>query len=76
MYKMCHGYLEGHWEEYLIPNNERRTRGSHQFKSRIPRATKDIFKCSFFPRTISEWNQLPVETVNAKSIDSFKNSLF
>ena len=56
MYKMCHGYLhvDGNWEEYLISNNERRTRGSHQFKFRIPKATKNIFKSSFLPRTISE----------------------
>ena len=76
MYIMCHGYLDGNWEESLIPNNERTTRGSHQFKLRTPKETKNIFKSSFFLRTISvEWNQLPAETVTAKSVDSFKNSL-
>ena len=74
MYKMCHGYLhvDGNWEEYLISNNERRTRGSHQFKFRIPKATKNIFKSSFSPKTISEWYQLPAETVTAKSVDFLK----
>ena len=45
----------------LKPNNERRTSGSHAFKFAVPRAKKDMFKFSFFPRTINEWNSLPEE---------------
>ena len=45
---------------------------SHAFKFVVPRAKKDIVKFSFFPRTINEWNSLPEDIVNSKSVDSFK----
>ena len=37
---------------------------------------KDCFKYSFFPRTIPEWNQLPLDVIHADSLDSFKNLLY
>ena len=61
MYKMCHGF--GTWGDYLIPNRERRTQESHDFKFIVPKGHKDIFRFSFFPRTITEWNNLSKETV-------------
>jgi hypothetical protein len=37
---------------YLLGNNETRTRGSgHSYKYQVPKTTKDVFKFSFFPRT-------------------------
>ena len=59
----------------LKPNSERRTRGSHPFKFVVPRAKKDVFKFSFFPRTISEWYSLPEDTVNATSVEIFRSKL-
>ena len=50
MYKMCYGFLDGQWEDYLIPNRERRTPGSHDFKFIVPKGHKDIFRLSFSPR--------------------------
>ena len=35
----------------------------------------DLFKCSFFPYTIAEWNKLDVTVSNAKSLLVFKNLL-
>ena len=40
--------------------------GSYAFKFVVPRAKKDIFKFSFFPRTINEWNSLPKDIVKFK----------
>ena len=57
MYKMCHGLLDGDWGDYLKTSKERRTRGSHDFKFIVPKGHKDIFRFSFFPRTITEWKQ-------------------
>ena len=31
LYKMYGGFLDGKWEDRLIPNRERRTPGSHDF---------------------------------------------
>ena len=56
VYKMCHGLLDGDWGggDYLKTNRERGTRGSHDFKFIVPKGHKDIFRFSFFPRTITE----------------------
>ena len=75
MYKMCHGLLDGDWGDYLITSKERRTRGSHDFKFIVPKGHKDIFRFSFFPRTITEWNKLPEETVSSQSLCIFKSKL-
>ena len=75
IYKMCHGLLDGDWGDYLITSKERRTRGSHDFKFIVPKGHKDIFRFSFFPRTITEWNKLPEETVSSQSLCIFKSKL-
>ena len=33
----------------------------------VPKGQKDIFRFSFFPRTIIEWNKLLEETVSSQS---------
>ena len=44
----------GEWKDYLIPNGERRTQGSHDFYFIVPKGHKDILRFSFFP----SFNQL------------------
>ena len=75
MYKLSHHLIDFSVEAYFKPNSERRTPGSHAFKFVVPRAKKDIFKFSFFPRTINEWNSLPEEIVISPSLDSLKSKL-
>ena len=70
MYKLTDKFTGFSAENDLKPSNERRTRGSHDFKFLVPRAKKDIFKFSFFPRTISEWNSFSKDIVNAASLDT------
>ena len=75
VYKLTCNLIDCSAENHLKPNNERRTRGSHDFKFLVPRAKKGIFKFSFFLRTFNEWNSLPKDVVNAASLDSFKSML-
>ena len=75
MYKMCHGLLDGDWRDYLIKTRERRTRGSHDLKFIVSKGHNDIFRFSFFPTTITEWNELPQETVSSQSLCIFKSKL-
>ena len=75
MYKLSQNLVDIKSEEYLIPNSESRTRNSHSFKYRRPKASKDVFKYSFFPRSISEWNSLPPELVKSESLARFKSKL-
>ena len=75
MYKLSHNLVDINTEEHLIPNSELRTRNSHAFKYRMPKVSKDVFKFSFFPRSITEWNSLPADLVNCKSLSDFKLNL-
>ena len=75
MYKLTHGLIDIDSRKYLIQHSKSRTRGSHQFKFRVPYANKDIFKFSFFPKTIADWNCLPEATVLSTSLETFKYRL-
>ena len=75
MYKLSHNLVDINTEEHLIPNSELRTRNSHAFKYRMPKVSKDVFKFSFFPRSITEWNSLPADLVNCNSLSDFKLNL-
>ena len=77
MYKMCCSFLDAKWEDHLIPNRERRTPGSHDFNFFIvSKGHKEYFRFSFFPKTITEWNRLPKETVTSQSLSIFNSKLF
>ena len=45
------------------------------FKYRILKFYKDVFKVSFFPRTIKDWNSLPDNLVKSDSVEVFKVKL-
>ena len=74
MYKLSHKLTDFSVATHLKPNSERRTHGSHPFKFVVPRAKKDVFKFSFFPHTISEWNSHPEDTVNTTSVEIFRST--
>ena len=69
MYKMSNRLLEGNWSKYMLSNRE--IRGSHDFKFAVPKGNKNVFRFSFSPRTISEWNRLQSDIVLAKTVGSF-----
>ena len=71
-HKLSHNLVDINTEEHLIPKSEKRTRNSHAFKYRMPKVSKDVFKFSFFPRSVTEWNSLPADLVNCKSLSDVK----
>ena len=75
MYKLTHGVIDIDTRKYLIQHSESRTRGPHQFKFRVPYANKDVFKFSFFPKTITDWNCLPEAIVSSSSLETCKYRL-
>ena len=75
MYKLTHGLIDIDSREYLIQHSESHTRGSHQFKFRVPYLNKDVFKFSFFPKTKADWNCLPEAIVSSTSLEIFKHRL-
>ena len=74
MYRLTHGLIDIDSREYLIQHSESRTRRSHQFKFRVPYANKDVFKVSFFPKTIADYC-LPEAIVSSTSLEIFKHRL-
>ena len=72
LYKIQHGLVAIPAETYLVPGDTR-TRGEHKF--RPPNVRKDVYKYSFFPRTIGDWNKLPPHVACATSLEGFKNQL-
>ena len=47
LYKLSRNLVDVETNNYLLVNNETRTRGSHSYKYRVPKTTKDVFKFSF-----------------------------
>lgn len=56
----------------LQPATSKRTRYRHDQAFLVPHCSQDYRKYSFVPRTISDWNRLPQETVSAETVDTFK----
>ena len=48
----------------ITPATETPTRESHDFEH----ANNDVFKCSYFPRPVREWNSLPSDVVASESL--------
>ena len=51
----------------LIPKT-RRGRNQHSLAFQIPSANKDVYKNSFFPQTIRDWNDLPESLISEPRI--------
>jgi len=68
LYKMSRGQIDIDVNTYLHPHTELRTRGSHNYRYRQDKATKDTYFYSFFPRTIRLWNSLPAKIAESNSL--------
>ena len=51
----------------LIPKNGR-CRNQHIMAFQIPSASKDVYKKSFFPQTIRDWNDLPDSHISSAEL--------
>lgn len=60
---------------YITPCSRRLTRSSHSFRlDEYPHHTT-LFKQSFFPRTIHDWNALPENVLQSSTLSSFVHAL-
>lgn len=62
-------------ELYIKPCSRRPTRSSHSFKLNEYSCRTNMFKKSFFPRTIHEWNALPENVLQSPTMSSFMHAL-
>lgn len=59
--------------KYISPSSSRKTRHAHNHDLTPYFARTNLFKHSFFPRTISEWNALPSNVFPERGIPDFEN---
>ena len=71
MYKINDDLIDIPAATYLT-SGDARTRGK---KYRQPTTSRDVYKNSFFPRTVRDWNHLPEHMKGARTIDGFKEQL-
>ena len=73
-YKIIHYQIAIHPSDLLIPVDTR-TRHSNPDSYRHIQTSKDIYRFSFYPQTILQWNQLPSSVVTVETVECFRNAL-
>ncbi|KAK3092504.1 hypothetical protein FSP39_003753 [Pinctada imbricata] len=78
MYKIKNGLVPDYLSDILPPEVHENTpynlRNSHNIQQLNTRL--NLYKNSFFPATIKLWNDLPLDTRNSTSINTFKRKLY
>ena len=73
-YKIINGLASVETEYILMPADSR-TRNNHSFKFKHLQANCDSYRYTFFPATISSWNNLPFGIEKVDSVEGFKLKL-
>ena len=73
-FKIINGLASVESEDILTPADSR-TRKNHSFKFKHLQANCDSYRYSFFPATISSWNNLPFGIEKVDSVEGFKLKL-
>ena len=63
------------FSDYKTDNIVQRHQILHDNCYQLPQSKTTIYKNSFFPKTISDWNELPKFVVEAENINIFKDRL-
>ena len=74
LYKMHCNLVEMAQQKYLEPTGCS-SRHMHKFSYKVPASKTNYHLYSFFPNTIRDWNSLPLNVVEARSINSFRAQL-
>ena len=73
-FKIINGLASVETEDILTPADSR-TRKNHLFKFKHLQANCDSYRYSFFPATLSSWNNLPFGIEKVDSVEGFKLKL-
>ena len=73
-FKIINGLASVETEDILTPADSR-TRKNHSFKFKHLQANCDSYRYSFFPATISSWNNFPFGIEKVDSVEGFKLSV-
>lgn len=72
MHKIVNGHVGINKDDHLVLNTEQRTRKCNHTNFKPIYGRLDVYKKSYFPRTIHEWNKLDNYAVERTTIDTFK----
>jgi hypothetical protein len=76
LYKIGHRHVDIQLPPYITPlTHSHNTRYNKQLSLAIPTSNTNIHKNSFYPKTIRDWNNLPLNITNSITLDSFKSRL-
>ena len=74
LYKIFHDY-QTIPHQYLPTPVPLNTRSNHNQKLQHYQTRTNVYKFSFFPRTVPEWNDLTSDQVSALNLEQFKTSI-
>lgn len=72
LFKIQHGLVDITPGD-VLRRHDRRTRGAHRLYQ--PAASQNVYKFSFYPRTIRQWNALPTAVTDSVTLEAFKVAL-
>ena len=49
------------------------TRSQHPFHFNMPTARTNYYHNNYFPKTVRDWNSLPISAIKARTVNSFSN---
>ena len=75
MFKIQHATIAIPLPDYVQKQTASNTRQYHPSRFRVMGPKTNVYKYSFFPRTILEWNSLPVSLYSIHDLDNFKTAL-
>ena len=61
--------------EYIKRQTATQTRQYHPKRFQVVKASTNVYKYSFFPATIFEWNSLPSSIIDSNTVENFKTGL-
>lgn len=61
--------------KYLTPHHGRNLRGINDYTYEVPQQRVNVYANSFFPKTIRQWNALPLPVVQCDSVENFEKRL-
>jgi hypothetical protein len=73
LFKITHNLVDIPEAAQIVKASDRRTRGANRLF--VPYTNITVYKQSFFPRTIQDWNRLPTKTTDISDIEAFKAAL-
>lgn len=74
-HNIYHGHIGIDRNQYILQPHYVSRRTDHELKVREYSCRTNLFKSTFFPKTISEWNRLPADKVSIIDNEAFAAAL-